>query len=132
MIDLFAEAFLARLVPVFSEVTLGAIRHFQLESYPVPALVAALGGLSACAVFYGLGTLLRRLPERGSTPEQRARIERMRPVAREWLPWLLVLSPTPVGGVLVMAAAFFRLDWRMVAAVLIAAETVFRAMPYIR
>ncbi len=131
-IDIFTQAFLSRLLPLFHEVTLGAIRHLKLEEYPAHAAVAAVGGLLAAAVFYATGVWLRRMPERVSTEEQHVRIEKMRGAAREWLPWLLVLSPTPVGGVVIMAAAFFRLNWRMVAAIIVLTEIVFRAMPYLR
>ena len=103
-LNIFTEAFLARMLPVYSEVTLGAIRHFKLEEYPPSAALAAVGGLLALAIYYAVGIWLRRMPERVSTEEQRARIEKMRGAAREWLPWLLVLSPTPLGGVVVMAA----------------------------
>ncbi len=131
-LDILTQAFTSRLLPVFHEVQLGAIRNFRLEEYPANAAIAAVGGLLAAAVLYAIGVWLRRMPERVSTEEQRARIERMRGTAREWLPWLLVLSPTPVGGVIIIAAAFFRLNWRMVAAIIVAAEMVFRAMPYLR
>ena len=131
-LDIFTQAFLSRLLPLFHEVTLGAIRHLKLEEYPANAAIAALGGLLAAALFYAIGMWLRRMPERVSTEEQRARIEKMRGVAREWLPWFLVLSPTPVGGVVIMAAAFFRLNWRMVVAIIVLTEILFRAMPYLR
>jgi membrane protein YqaA with SNARE-associated domain len=131
-LNIFTEAFLARLLPVYSEVTLGAIRHFKLEEYPPSAALAAVGGLLALAIYYAVGIWLRRMPERVSTEEQRARIEKMRGAAREWLPWLLVLSPTPLGGVVVMAAGFFRLRPVMVLAIVFASEILFRAMPYLR
>ena len=91
-----------------------------------------MGGLLAATVLYAIGVWLRRMPERVSTEEQRARIEVMRGVAREWLPWLLVLAPTPLGGVIIIAAAFFRLNWQMVCGIIVASEVVFRAMPYMR
>ena len=127
----FTEAFVARLVPVYHEVTLGAIRHFHFEAYPVNALLAGLGGLLASTVLYALGVWLRRWPERVSTEEQRARIERMRAGAGELLPWLLVFAPLPMGGILVVAAAFFRLRPRLVAAIVVISEVFFRAMPYL-
>jgi membrane protein YqaA with SNARE-associated domain len=130
--DIVAEAFLARLVPIFHEVTLGAIRHFQFENYAPNAALAALGGLAAAAVLYAIGVWLRRMPERVSTDAQQVKIEKLRAVAHEWLPWLLVLAPTPVGGVLVMAAGFFRLNPRLAWAVILLSEMVFRAMPYVR
>lgn len=130
--DIFIEAFLARLAPVFHEVTLGAIRNFKLEEYPANAALAAVGGLLALALYYAAGVFLRRMPERVSTDEQRARIEKMRGVAHYWLPYLLVLSPTPVGGVVVMAAGFFRFAPKLALIIVIASEIVFRAMPYLR
>jgi len=130
--DILIQAFTSRLVPIYSEVTLGAIRHFRFEQYPANAALAAIGGLLAAVVLYAIGVWLRRMPERVSTDEQRARIESMRKGAREWLPWLLVLSPTPVGGVVIMAAAFFRLNWRLVGVIIVLTEVVFRAMPYLR
>ncbi|MDX2095937.1 MAG: hypothetical protein SFW64_08385 [Alphaproteobacteria bacterium] len=130
--DIFMQAFLSRLLPIYHEVTLGAIRHLQFGQYPANAALAAVGGLLALAVYYAVGVWLRRMPERVSTEAQRARIEAMRGAAREWLPWLLILSPTPVGGVVVMAAGFFRLTPAKVAAIVVASEILFRAMPYIR
>lgn len=132
MLTLFTEAFLARLLPVYSEVTLGAIRHLRIQEYPANAAMAAVGGLLAAAVFYAIGVWLRRMPERVSTDAQRARIETMRSHAHFWLPYLLVLSPTPVGGVIVIAAAFFRVKPGLVWGIIVAAEFVFRAMPYLR
>ena len=130
--DIFFQAFLARLLPVFHEVALSAVRHFKLEEYPANAAIAALGALLASALLYAIGVWLRRMPERVSTEAQRAKIENMRGVAREWLPWLLVLAPTPLGGVVILAAAFFRLNATMVAAIIFVTEIVFRAMPYLR
>lgn len=131
-LDIFTQAFLSRLLPLFHEVTLGAIRHFKLEEYPLNAAVAAVGALLASALLYAIGAWLRRMPERVSTEAQRVRIEKMRGAAREWLPWLLVLSPTPVGGVIIIAAGFFRLNWRLVALIIVISEVVYRAMPYLR
>lgn len=124
------EAFIARLLPLYSEVTLGAIRHMKMEEYPVNAVLAGAGGLLAAAVLFAIGILLRRMPERVSTEEQRARIEVMRLHAHFWLPYLLVLSPTPVGGIIVIAAGFFRMKPALAGAVIVASEVVFRAMPY--
>jgi membrane protein YqaA with SNARE-associated domain len=114
--DIFIQGFLARLVPIYHERVLGALRHFNFEAYPQNAALAAVGALLALVIWYGVGVWLRRMPERVSTEEQRARIEAMRSTAREWLPWLLILSPTPLGGVVVMASAFFRLRPIMVMA----------------
>lgn len=130
--DIFIQAFLARLVPIYHERLLGALRNFNIDAYPHNAALAAVGALLALALWYGVGVWLRRMPERVSTEEQRARIEAMRGAAREWLPWLLVLAPTPVGGVVVMAAAFFRLTPAKVAAIVVASEILWRAMPYLR
>lgn len=130
--EIFIQAFLARLVPIYHEVTLGAIRHFHFEQYPANAALAAVGGLLALAVWYAVGVWLRRMPERVSTDEQHERIKKMQSAAGGWLPWLLILSPTPIGGLLVMAAAFFRLHPRKVAAIVFASEILFRAIPYLR
>lgn len=129
--EIFTEAFIARLLPMFHEVTLGAIRNLQFELYPANALLAGLGGLLALAVYYVVGVWLRRMPERVSSDEQRARIDAMRGAANEWLPWLLILSPTPVGGVVVMAAGFFRMRAAMVVVIATGSEMLFRAMPYL-
>ena len=130
--DIFIQGFLARLVPIYHEVTLGAIRHFNFEAYPQNAALAAVGALLALVIWYGVGVWLRRMPERVSTEDQRARIEAMRGAAREWLPWLLILSPTPLGGIVVMAGAFFHLTPTRVAAIVVASEILWRAMPYLR
>jgi membrane protein YqaA with SNARE-associated domain len=131
-IDVFVEAFVARLVPIYTEVTLGAIRHFQFEQYPEHAALAAVGGLLALGLFYGLGIWLRRMPERISTPEQQLRIAAMRKAAQGWLPWLLILAPTPAGAAVVIAAGFFRMNPRHAWAIIVAAEILWRAMPYLR
>lgn len=130
--DIFTEAFLARLLPVFQETTLTAIRHFKMEEYPTSAALAGVGALLASALLFAIGIWLRRMPERISTEEQRGRIETMRLHAHFWLPYLLVLSPLPVGQVLIIAAGFFRMKPALAAAIILASEVVFRAMPYIR
>lgn len=130
--DIFIQAFLARLLPIYHERVLGALRHFNFEAYPQNAALAAVGALLALVIWYGVGVWLRRMPERVSTEEQRARIEAMRATAREWLPWLLILSPTPLGGMVVMASAFFRLTPTKVMAIAVASEILWRAMPYLR
>lgn len=127
---LFTEAFLRRLLPANHEVTLSAIEHFQFAQYPQSALVAAVGAMAASALLYALGVGLRRLPAHVSTEAQRARIEAMRPAARRWLPWLLLLAPSPIGGVLIMAAGFFAIAPVRVAAVLVLAEAGWRLLPY--
>ena len=128
--DVFSEAFLVRLLPMYHEVVLGAIRHFRFAEYPPYAVLAACGALLALAVYYAVGCLLRPLPQRVSTPGQQARIEAMRPHARRLLPWLLLLAPTPLGGVVVMAAAFFRLPLRHVLVPVIASEILWRTLLY--
>lgn len=128
---IFTEAFLARLVPVYHEVTLAAVRQFHFEQYPENAVLAAVGGLLASVIFYLLGIFLRRMPERVSTEEQQQRIVAMRKTAHGWLPYLLVLAPTPVGGVVVMAAAFFRMKPSLVLVIVLATEALWRAMPYL-
>ena len=130
--DIFIQGFLARLVPIYHERVLGALRHFNFEAYPQNAALAAVGALLALVIWYGVGVWLRRMPERVSTDDQRARIEAMRETAREWLPWLLILSPTLLGGIVVMASAFFRLRPAMVMAIVVASEILWRAMPYLR
>lgn len=129
-LDVLTEAFVARLVPISHEVTLNAIQRFRFEEYAAHAAVAGVGGLAALAVYYGLGIFLRRMPERVSTPEQQARIEGMRKAAHFWLPYLLILAPTPVGGVVVAAAGFFRMRALLAWAVIVAAEGLWRSMPY--
>lgn len=131
-LSVFTEAFAARLLPIYNEATLSAMRNFKLEEYPPHAVLAGVGGVLALGVYYLVGVWLRRAPERMSNEEQRARIEKMRKAASFWLPYLLVLSPTPVGGVVVMAAGFFRMKPALVMAIILLAEGVFRAMPYLR
>jgi membrane protein YqaA with SNARE-associated domain len=83
-------------------------------------------------MLYLLGVWLRRLPDKFSTEAQRERIARTRSKACEWLPWLLVLAPLPVGGTIIIVAGFFRLRPALTAAVLLASEALWRAMPYLR
>lgn len=128
-ITLLQEAFIARLLPMFKETTLTALRHFAPEKYPDAVWFAAAGALLASLLLYFIGVWLRRLPEKVSTEAQRARIEKMRVVAHEWLPWLLILSATPFGGVLIMAAGFFALRPFVAAAAIVAAEVLWRIAP---
>lgn len=130
--QVFTEGFLTRLVPVNNEVMLNAIRNFHFEEYGTNAALAAAGALLALLVYYGIGIWLRRMPAKVSTPEQIAKVEKLRATANYWLPWLLVLAPTPLGGVVVMAAGFFEIAGKKVLAIVIAAEILWRAMPYLR
>ncbi len=126
---LAVEAFLSRLLPLWDEVTLGAIRSLRMEEYAQAAAIAGVGALLASVLLYGVGIWLRRLPKKVSTEAQQQRIETMREAALEWLPWLLVLSPTPIGGILIMAAGFFAVKPWKVAVMLVVAETAWRAAP---
>jgi membrane protein YqaA with SNARE-associated domain len=67
-LDILIQAFTSRLLPIYSEVTLGAIRHFKFEEYPANAAIAAIGGLAAAAVLYAIGVWLRRNSGRGLRP----------------------------------------------------------------
>lgn len=127
--SIITEAFVARLLPVFHEVTLPAILNLHPMEYPLAAAVAGVGGIAAAALLYVIGVWLRRMPERVSTEAQRTRIESLRATARSWLPWLLILAPTPFGGVLVMAAGFFAIRPLVAAIAIIAAEVAWRASP---
>lgn len=129
--DILIEGFVARLLPFNHEVTLNAMRQFQPEHYAAGAVVAGAGALAAMAVYYAIGVWLRRLPAKVSTEEQQARIEKIRLAATGWLPWLLILSPTPVGGVLVMAAGFFVIRPWVAAAAITAAEVLWRVSPVV-
>lgn len=130
-LDIFTEAFLTRLLPLFNEVTLGAIRSFHPEHYALNAVVAASGALAASILLYLFGVWLRRMPDRVSTESQKARIQKMQPAAMNWLPWLLILSASPIGGALIMAAGFFRMRPAVAAAAIIAAEVLWRISPLI-
>ena len=123
------EAFLTRLLPVFQETTLPALLKFHPEQYPPHAVLAGVAALVASVLLYLLGVWLRRMPERVSNDAQRARIESMRALARHWLPYLLVLSPTPLGGILIVAAGFFRIHPITAALAVIAAEVLWRISP---
>jgi membrane protein YqaA with SNARE-associated domain len=129
MSQIFTDGLIHRLLPYQPEVTLNAIRHFHIEDYPAAAVQAGVGALVASVALYLIGIWLRRLPERVSTESQRGRIEKLRTVANEWLPWLLILSPTPVGGVLIMAAGFFAVRPWLAAAMVVIAEIAWRAAP---
>lgn len=126
--DIASEAFIARLLPFRPEVTLPAMWSF---GEPPPAAIAAAGiaALVACALLYFVGILLRRAPKHVSTAEQQERIKKMHLAAGQWLPWLLILSPTPVGPMLVVAAGFFAVKpWRA-ALMIVAAEVLWRTSP---
>lgn len=131
MTALVQEAFLSRLLPFNDEVTLAAIRNLRMEDYPSAAVYAGLGALAASIILYGIGIWLRRMPDRFSTDTQQARVEYMRATANEWLPWLLVLSASPIGGMLIIAAGFFAVKPWKVATMLVVAEIAWRAAPLI-
>ena len=128
---IFKEAFLARVLPIFREMILDAERTLQPDAYPAHAAIAAVGALVASVLRYLFGIWLRRIPAKVSTPEQHARIEKMQAPAKHWLPYLLILSPTPFGPALIMAAGFFKLQPWVAAAAIIAAELLWRASPYL-
>lgn len=129
IMTLFQEAFMARLLPLFHETTLGALRNFHPEKYTSLVWAAAAGALAASALLYAVGIWLRRMPAKISTEHQHARIEKLRAAAFEWLPWLLILSPTPVGPVLIMAAGFFGLRPFVAGAAILGGEVLWRIAP---
>ncbi len=128
-IEIFTEAFTTRLLPLFDEVTLGAIRNFHPEQYPANAALAALGALSASVILYFFGVWLRRMPERISTPEQRERVKALETKLRGWMPYLLILAPTPVGNAIIIASGFFCMRPWLAATMIILAEVLWRASP---
>lgn len=123
------EAFQARLFPAFHETTLGAIRHFQPEEYISYAILAAIGALLASVSLYAIGVWLQRLPAKISTPEQQSRIALLRVFADQWLVWLLILAPSPIGGMLIVAAGFFQVTVLRATFAILAAEVLWRASP---
>lgn len=129
MMQIVVEAFQARLLPLFDETTLAAMKAFNLNGYTQYLPAAAAGALLASAIIYALGVWLRRLPSVVSTPEQQTRIEKLRQAAHEWLPWLLILSPTPVGGILILAAGFFALRPLTAGLAIVGAEILWRVAP---
>ncbi len=126
--DIFIQGFLARLL-YQHELTITAIRQFQPERYPLAALAAGLGALLASAILYAIGIWLRRLPDKISTDEQKNRIALLRAVAVQWLPWLLILSPSPIGGILIISAGFFAIRPTIAALAITAAEVLWRVSP---
>jgi membrane protein YqaA with SNARE-associated domain len=130
MIQLIIEGFVHRLLPFYEEVTLGAIRGFNEADYPQAAAAAGVGALLASLALYGIGIWLRRLPKKISTDAQQDRIAALRKLAHEWLPYLLILSPTPIGGILIIAAGFFAIKPWMAAGMIILAEIAWRAAPF--
>jgi membrane protein YqaA with SNARE-associated domain len=129
--DIFTESAIARLLPMQHEVTLPAMWSFGEP--PLAAFIAAgAGGLLAGALLYGVGVWLRRMPKHVSTPEQLARIEKMRRGAHGLLSYLLILAPTPVGGMLTIAAGFFAVRPWLAALMLIAAEAAWRLSPLVK
>jgi membrane protein YqaA with SNARE-associated domain len=126
---LMTEGVLARLLPAAKETTLQALQQFQPEAYLQASAFAAAGALLASALLYMVGIWLRRVPKKVSTEAQQARIEKLRGVAMEWLPWLLIFSPTPIGGMLILAAGFFGLRPVVAALAIIGGELLWRASP---
>ncbi|PZP86061.1 MAG: hypothetical protein DI582_03960 [Azospirillum brasilense] len=129
MVTYLREGFLARLLPAAKETTLQALQQFQPEAYVQASLFAALGALLASALLYAVGVWLRRVPKKVSTEAQQDRIEKLRGAAMHWLPWLLILSPTPVGGMLILAAGFFGLRPFVAALAILGGEILWRASP---
>ncbi len=125
------EAFFARMMPVFSEVSIDAIARFKRAEYFEHALAAGLASLVAYAILYLIGTRMRALPKHVSTPEQRERIDIMAVHAGFWLPYLLVLAPSPFGTVVLLAAGFFAMRPWKVALIVSGAEIVWRLLPII-
>lgn len=130
-LTLFTQGFLARLLPMADEVLLTAIQRMNPAAYPPAAVAAGIGALLASAVLYAIGVWLRRLPKRVSTEAQQERIAALRTMAHEWLPYLLILSASPIGGMLIVAAAFFELKPWKIAGMLVLAEIVWRASPVV-
>lgn len=126
-ITVFTDALSARLMPAFSETTITAIAKLNPDAYVPHAVCAALGACVAYAILYVIGVRMRRLPERVSTEEQRARIAKLEQPARFWLPYILVLAPTPLGTVLLLAAGFFGIRVWLTALVVVAGEILWRA-----
>ncbi len=125
----FQEAFLHRLLPMFSETTLAAIRNLHPEQYLANAVLAGLAALAASVVLYAIGVWLRRMPDKISTAEQKLRIEKIRLLADAWLTWLLILSPTPIGGILIISSGFFAMPRLRTALAIVAAEILWRVAP---
>ena len=128
-LEIFTEAFTSRLLPLFDEVTIAAIRQFHPEEYPLDAVIAGLGALCASALLYGFGVWLRRMPQRISTEEQRTRVAKLEKHLCGWLPYLLILSPTPVGNAIIIASGFFCMRPRTAGIMILLAEIIWRASP---
>lgn len=126
--DVATEAFTARLLPTYHEITLDAMHQFGAPP-PIAIVVAGAAALAASALLYGVGVWMRRLPTKISTPEQQLRIEKLRKVAEQWLPWLLILTPTPIGGMLALAAGFFAIRPIVAALAIVAGEVLWRISP---
>lgn len=120
------EALFQRLMPIYGEVQLGAIEAFS--SKPSLSVVAAAiaGAMLAYVVLYVLGVRMRALPEKHSSEEQKIRIAALEKKAHFWLPYLLILAPTPLGTVVLLAAGFFCIRWWLVLGVTLAAECAMR------
>lgn len=123
----FTEALFARLLPVNYETTIDAMANFATdETLLQHLLAAALGAIVAYGILYWVGTRMRKLPERVSSPEERERVAALGRKAKFFLPFLLVLSPTPFGTVILVACGFFRLNPWLTFAIAIAAELAWR------
>ena len=127
----FTQAFLHRLLPYKHEVTLNAMRHLDITAYKAHAPAAAAGALLASVILYAIGIWLRRMPARVSTESQQDRIQHLRTIADRWLPYLLILAPMPIGGIIIVAAGFFGTRVWLVTVVLIAAEAAWRLSPFL-
>lgn len=128
-LEIFTQAFLTRLLPTQHEVALTALRNFHPEQYPYYAIFAGLGAVLASAIFYAIGVWLRRLPDRVSTDEQKNRIALLGAVAVQWLPWLLILAPSPMGRILIIAAGFFGIRPLVAGLAILAGEVLWRVSP---
>lgn len=135
LVDVFKEALFARLMPAFSETTLDAIVQFKanradfLSIYFQHAFYAMLGACLAYAILFVIGHRMRAISERSGNEEQKARIDAMGRSFRGWAALLLVLAPTPLGTVIVLAAGFLRVRIWIFALIVCAAELFWRLSP---
>ena len=127
MADIFIQGLLARLIPWCHEVLLYAHALMGTPHVEVLAFIGSLGAMLGYAPLYATGHLLRRLLTRVSSKAQQQRSLRLEPLAKRYLPVLLLLAPVHFLGLfLLLAAGFYRVSAVRCTLALCAAELLLR------
>lgn len=121
--ELFMQALLARLLPIYDEVTLSAWIGFGHALSASVIIIAMLGALLGYAILYGAGRILahsRWIEARIAGKSEKAQ--------RIIMPLLCIAPLTPFTLPIVLGAGLYRVKIRHAACVILCAETLHRAL----